>query len=209
MSLHTPAARSPQNPRDEVVLLDGAGRPVGSADRLTIHTGATPLHLAFSTYLFNAAGQVLVTRRALSKRTWPGVWTNSCCGHPKPGEDIEDAARRRIREEIGLHVGPLIPLLPTFRYRAVDPSGVVENEVCPVFAAFVGDEDPVVDPAEVAEWAWVDWADLHRAIESTPTSTARGPRCRCRRSTYSSPAPASFSAAPRSTRTPQCPRSTA
>ncbi len=168
MTVHTPAPRPSQNSRDEVVLLDEAGRPVGSADRLTIHSTATPLHLAFSTYLFNAAGQVLVTRRALSKRTWPGVWTNSCCGHPKPGEDIEDAARRRIREEIGLHVGPLIPLLPTFRYRAIDQSGVVENEVCPVFAAFVGDEDPVAEPSEVAEWTWVEWADLHRAIESTP-----------------------------------------
>ncbi|MCG6567101.1 isopentenyl-diphosphate Delta-isomerase [Tessaracoccus sp. ZS01] len=169
MSIHTSvqSTSSPSTP-DEVILLDEAGRPVGSADRLAIHTDSTPLHLAFSTYLFNAAGQVLVTRRALSKKTWPGVWTNSACGHPRPGEQIEDAARRRIREEIGLHVGPLVSLLPQFRYQATDASGIVENEICPVFAAFVGDEDPVANPEEVAEWAWIDWADLHRAIEATP-----------------------------------------
>ncbi|GAA4899391.1 hypothetical protein GCM10025789_17000 [Tessaracoccus lubricantis] len=169
MTVHTPDPRPPGlSPSDEVILLDDVGRPIGAADRLSIHTSATPLHLAFSTYLFNAAGQVLVTRRALAKKTWPGVWTNSCCGHPRPGEDIDDAARRRIREELGLHVGPLVPLLPHFRYRAVDASGTVENEICPVFAAFVGSDDPVADPDEVAEWAWVDWADLHRAIDSTP-----------------------------------------
>lgn len=153
---------------DDVVLLDEPGRPVGRADRLRVHTDATPLHLAFSTYLFNARGEVLVTRRALGKTTWPGVWTNSACGHPRPGEDIEDAARRRIREELGLTVGPLMPVLPDFRYRATDASGIVENEVCPVYAGFVADEDPRPDPAEVADWAWVTWESLAAAITATP-----------------------------------------
>lgn len=153
---------------DDVVLLDEQGHPVGRADRLRVHTDATPLHLAFSTYLFNARGEVLVTRRALGKTTWPGVWTNSACGHPRPGEDIEDAARRRIREELGLVVGPLIPVLPDFRYRATDASGIVENEMCPVFAGFVADEDPRPDPAEVADWAWAPWEGLATAIAATP-----------------------------------------
>nr|WP_246043271.1 isopentenyl-diphosphate Delta-isomerase [Tessaracoccus massiliensis] len=153
---------------DDVVLLDESGQPVGRADRTEVHTHDTPLHLAFSTYLFNDAGQVLITRRALSKKTWAGVWTNSCCGHPKPGESFDDAAARRAREELGLTIGPLTPLLPDFRYRAVDASGIVENEICPVYAAGVGDQDPVPNPDEVAEWAWVEWADLHRAIDATP-----------------------------------------
>ena len=125
-----------------------------------MHTADTPLHRAFSTHLRRADGKVLLTRRAVHKKTWPGVWTNSCCGHPRPGEAIEDAARRRIREELGLTVGPLVPLLPDFRYRAVDASGVVENELCPVFAAFVGDGTTTVtlDPAEVHEAHWVSWA---------------------------------------------------
>lgn len=153
---------------DSVVLLDEQARPIGEANRIAVHTSATPLHLAFSTYLFNGAGDVLMTRRALSKKTWAGVWTNSCCGHPRPGEAIEDAARRRIREELGLTVGPLTPLIPDFRYRATDASGIVENEVCPVFGAFVTDETPVPDPDEVEEWAWIPWLDVVTAATATP-----------------------------------------
>jgi geranylgeranyl diphosphate synthase type I len=153
---------------DDVVLVDEAGLPLGSAPRIEVHTEQTPLHLAFSTYLFNARGEVLLTRRALGKKTWPGVWTNSCCGHPRPSEALEDAARRRIREELGLTVGPLVPLLPEFRYRAVDASGVVENEICPVFAGYVTEADPRPDPDEVAEWAWVAWDKFAAAITATP-----------------------------------------
>ncbi len=153
---------------DDIVLVDDACLPLGSAPRTEVHTEQTPLHLAFSTYLFNARGEVLLTRRALGKQTWPGVWTNSCCGHPHPGESLEDAARRRIREELGLTVGPLVPLLPEFRYRAVDASGIVENEICPVYAGYVTEADPRPDPNEVAEWAWVAWDKFAAAITATP-----------------------------------------
>lgn len=153
---------------DDVVLLDDAGHPIGRADRLSVHTPGTPLHLAFSTYLFNPNGEVLLTRRALTKGTWPGVWTNSCCGHPRPGESLEDAARRRIREELGIAVGPVFSLLPDFRYRATDASGIVENEICPVFGAHVTDEQLSPDPAEVAEWLWVPWERLVDAMAANP-----------------------------------------
>lgn len=153
---------------DDVVLVDETGEAVGCADRTTVHTEATPLHQAFSAYLFDPTGAVLVTRRALAKATWPGVWTNSCCGHPRPGEPVEEAARRRIREELGLQLGPLVPLLPDFRYRAVDASGIVEHEICPVYAGFVADRALAPDPAEVAEWAWVPWTDLVAAVSATP-----------------------------------------
>lgn len=153
---------------DEVVLVSDTGEPLGAADRTAVHGPDTPLHLAFSSHLFNSRGEVLITRRALDKKTWPGVWTNSCCGHPRPGELIEDAVRRRIREELGLTVGPITLALPDFRYRAVDASGIVENELCPVFIAHVPDLDPTPDPAEVAEWAWVAWDELSTAIGATP-----------------------------------------
>ena len=71
---------------DLVVLVDDDGHPRGTANRLTVHGTDTPLHFAFSCHLVDAAGRILVTRRALEKKTWPGVWTNSFCGHPRPGE---------------------------------------------------------------------------------------------------------------------------
>lgn len=153
---------------DEVVLLDSAGEPSGSADRVLVHGRDTPLHLAFSSYLFNSRGEILLTRRALTKLTWAGVWTNSCCGHPRPGESIEAAAERRIREELGLQVDQFVSIDPGFAYRATDASGIVENERCPVVAAFAVEGDPSPDPDEVAEWAWVPWDQLVSAVRATP-----------------------------------------
>lgn len=87
---------------DEVVLLADDATPIGTAPRGSVHETSTPFHLAFSCYLFDAAGHVLITRRALGKRTWPGVWTNAFCGHPRPGRDPRPAAicagpRRGVR----------------------------------------------------------------------------------------------------------------
>lgn len=152
---------------DLVVLLDESRRPVGTAPKATVHTTETPLHLAFSTYLFDAEGRFLMTRRALSKRTFPGVWTNSVCGHPAPGEDPADAAQRGVRAELGVSVTDLVCVLPDFAYRASDPHGIVENEVCPVFAGII---DTVLDPDpdEVEEFRWVTWADMVSAAAAAP-----------------------------------------
>ncbi|GAA2176132.1 isopentenyl-diphosphate Delta-isomerase [Agrococcus versicolor] len=155
------------HPVELVVLVDDAGTPIGSHPKATVHTTDTPLHLAFSCHVRNAAGDVLVSRRALSKRTWPGVWTNAFCGHPGPGEDMEDAVRRRARHELGLELGPLTPLLPDFRYRAVDAGGIVEHEVCPVFEA-VALGEPQPHPDEVSEVAWIAPAALRAATVAAP-----------------------------------------
>jgi isopentenyl-diphosphate delta-isomerase len=138
-----------------IVLVDEAGRPIGTAPKIASHHRDTPLHLAFSCYVFGPDGRFLATRRALSKKTWPGTWTNSCCGHPGPGESAAEAVRRRLRTELGLTGGDVVPLLPHFRYRA-ELDGVVENEICPVFGLRV-DAEPVPDPTEVEEYRWVDW----------------------------------------------------
>ncbi|GAA2049711.1 MULTISPECIES: isopentenyl-diphosphate Delta-isomerase [Leifsonia] len=154
-------------PREEVVLLAEDGTPIGTADKATVHTESTPLHLAFSCHLFDGEGRILVTRRALSKATWPGVWTNSFCGHPGPGEAIEEAVRRRAQDELGARIDNLTIALPDFRYRAVDAAGIVEYEVCPVYTAtVVGELAPAA--SEVAEWAWADPRSLLSAVDATP-----------------------------------------
>ncbi|MGV8895061.1 MAG: isopentenyl-diphosphate Delta-isomerase [Rhodoglobus sp.] len=157
---------NPQHP-EQVVLLDNDAMPIGVADKIDVHTTDTALHLAFSCHIYNADGEVLVTRRALSKLTWPGVWTNSFCGHPAPEEPMDVAIRRRAQFELGITVDSLEIVLPDFRYRAVDASGIVENEVCPVYRAVTADT-VAPNPAEVAEFAWVTPSELHAAAAATP-----------------------------------------
>jgi isopentenyl-diphosphate Delta-isomerase len=155
---------------ESVVLLDEAGYPSGTADKIAVHHACTPLHLAFSCYLFNEAGQFLLTRRAESKRTFPGLWTNTCCGHPAPGEPMADSVLRRLREELGIGAATLTLVLPRFRYQARMANGVLENEVCPVYAAYVpgrGEQSPPhLDPAEIAEVRWVDWDVFREAVRA-------------------------------------------
>jgi len=152
---------------ERVVLLDDGGRPAGTALKSEVHGHDTPLHLAFSCHLFDGSGSLLVTRRALSKRTWPGVWTNSFCGHPGPGEDLVDAVHRRAQDELGAAVRDVSCVMPGFRYRETDASGIVENEICPVHTAVL-DSDLAPEPSEVAEWVWVRPEDLRRAVEAAP-----------------------------------------
>ena len=154
----TSHARTPEL----VVLLDEDGQAIGTADKAGVHHADTPLHLAFSCYLFDDAGNLLVTQRALHKRTFPGVWTNSCCGHPAPGEPLDDAVRRRVEQELGTSVTDLRLVLPRFRYRA-EQDGVVENEMCPVFVGSTsGGVSP--DPDEVGEARWEPWQPFRAAV---------------------------------------------
>lgn len=148
-----------------MVLCTEDGRTAGTALKGEVHTASTPLHFAFSAWLFDDRGNVLLTRRALNKLTWPGVWTNSFCGHPGPDESFEEALVRRASEELGTTVKNIESVLPNFRYRAVDASGIVENEICPVFFVELdGELDP--NPDEVCEFEWVSLDDLKEAVKS-------------------------------------------
>ncbi|MFC3024602.1 isopentenyl-diphosphate Delta-isomerase [Vibrio zhugei] len=152
---------------EHVVLLNNDFQPMGTADKATIHNENTPLHLAFSCYLWNTRGQVLVTRRSLDKIAWPGVWTNSFCGHPLPNEEFSDAVQRRAQYELGATATDIQCICPDFQYLARDDNGIVENEFCPVFQARL--TSPLAPRAsEVADYAWVDFDDLLVSVQNTP-----------------------------------------
>lgn len=155
------------SPTEFVVLLDEDGNEIGTAPKSSVHGSETALHLAFSCHVYNEHGQTLVTRRALDKLTWPGVWSNSFCGHPRPAEPVMDAVHRRADHELGLQLREVRLALPLFRYRAVDASGIVEHEICPVYTA-LADSDLSLNPREVAEARWVDPADLAISLRATP-----------------------------------------
>ena len=109
-----------------------------------------------------------MTRRALTKAAWPGVWTNSCCGHPKPRESVESAVVRRVHEELGLELAVVEPLIPGYRYTAVDAAGIMENEICPVYLGIAASDDVAPDPREVAEFRWSPWQGLRLVAEAAP-----------------------------------------
>jgi isopentenyl-diphosphate delta-isomerase len=150
-------------PQEEelIVLVDERGEPLGTAEKWSSHHAETPLHLAFSCYVFDAAGSFLATRRALTKKVWPGVWTNSACGHPAPGETFADAIARRAGYELGMTVRDVEVVLPDHIYRAPPFDGIIEYEFCPVFVAR-GASDATPNPVEVDACAWMDWGDFVR-----------------------------------------------
>jgi isopentenyl-diphosphate Delta-isomerase len=155
----TPPAPAPEL----VVLLDESGRSLGTAPKAVVHHEETPLHLAFSCYVLDDDDRLLVTQRAHSKRTFPGVWTNTVCGHPGPGEDIREALRRRAAQELGIRLSDVRLLVPAFRYRAVAADGTVENEMCPVFVARTSDQVHP-DLTEVEAHAWVDYQEFRDSV---------------------------------------------
>ena len=149
---------------ESVVLIDEEDRELGVGFKLAVHqTG--DLHRAFSVFAFNPAGELLLQRRALSKYHSGGLWTNSACGHPRPGEATDAAARRRLFEELGIHCGELEPA-GVYRYRA-EIRDLVENELDHLFFTTVTDE-PVPDPDEVAEWRFIAVDALDAWIASSP-----------------------------------------
>lgn len=148
-----------------VVLVDEQNRELGTAPKDSVHTKNTPLHRGFSLFLFNSKGHVLLTKRSKHKKTFPGVWTNTVCGHPGPGESVVEAAKRRLEEELGITIGktPLrqgyvgrVREVAVYRYRFTDANGIVENEICPVLVDYC-DIDPTPDPQEVEKWKWKLW----------------------------------------------------
>jgi isopentenyl-diphosphate delta-isomerase type 1 len=152
---------------DFIVLVDDAGTPIGTAPKLEAHNSDTKLHLAFSVFLFNRRGELLLQQRATTKKAWPGTWSNSCCGHVRVGESTNAAAKRRLAYELGLERIELTITLPDFRYRA-EKDGVVENEICPVLIGMT-DVEPTANPSEVAAVKWVGWGEFLDSLDAPVT----------------------------------------
>ena len=151
---------------EHVILVDESGAPTGTAEKLEAHRPPGMLHLAFSVFVTDEEGRLLLQRRAPQKHHFRSLWSNTCCSHPRPGESTVEAGRRRLREEMGIQVD--LAVVGRFTYRADDPeSGLVEHEVDAVLSGmYVG--EPVPDPAEVSEWRWVEVEVLQRDLTDRP-----------------------------------------
>lgn len=151
---------------EQVVLVDEHDREIGTAEKHAAHRDGGRLHRAFSVFLFDDRGRMLLQQRAATKYHFPLLWTNACCGHPRPGEEVSAAARRRVREELGVEVA-LEPVF-AFVYAADDAAtGLTEREYDHVLRGRLATQ-PVPSPDEVVALAWREPEELRRDVQSHP-----------------------------------------
>jgi isopentenyl-diphosphate delta-isomerase len=151
---------------DELILVNASDEEVGHANVTTCHQRPAKRHRAVSVFLFNSAGEMLITQRSGFKKTWPLYWSNACCGHPRKGETCEAAAPRRLSEELGVEAPPL-SFLFKFEYSAQYNENWEEHEVDWVFAGRCEGPFPA-DPKEVAGWKFIDVEELRADILRRP-----------------------------------------
>lgn len=149
---------------DEVILVDTNDNAIGTMEKLEAHLQGR-LHRAFSVLLFNSKGELLLQRRANEKYHSAGLWTNTCCSHPQPGEDTAIAARRRLKEEMGIEANPAFAY--KFIYKAELEHKLIEHEYDHVFIGNFNGE-PHVNHNEVCEWKYVDLESLKKDIRQNP-----------------------------------------
>jgi isopentenyl-diphosphate Delta-isomerase len=152
--------------QDYVVLVNEQNEVLGTADKLETHNHQTPLHRGFSVFLFDAKGNLLLQQRSSKKKTWPLVWSNSCCGHPQLDETSIAAAKRRLVFELGITDAQLTVVLPDYRYQ-FEKDGIYENEFCPVMIGFTK-QQPKINLDEVAAIKWIPWQDWLQEVENNP-----------------------------------------
>jgi isopentenyl-diphosphate delta-isomerase len=137
---------------DHVVLVDSEDREIGYLGKADAHRDRGTLHRAFSLFVFNPAGKLLVQRRSEEKRLWPGHWSNTCCSHPRPGEVMDSAIHRRLYEEFGLTAD--LEFLFKFEYQAQYDKSGAEHELCWVYAGYSAGR-PRPNRHEIAGWRYV------------------------------------------------------
>ncbi len=149
---------------ENVILVNDKDEPMGSMEKLEVHQKGL-LHRAFSVMVFNSNKELLLQQRAFTKYHSPGLWTNTCCSHPRPGEDTKEAAQRRLYEEMGIHCE--LHKKFDFIYCTHFENGLVEHEFDHVFIG-TSDADPVVNKTEVADWKWCTIDNIKNKIEQQP-----------------------------------------
>lgn len=163
--MNLPEAALDASPQ-QVILVDENDQPLGIEDKLKAHENGGRLHRAFSVFVFNSAGQMLLQRRSRCKYHFGGLWTNACCSHPSPGGSIEQSARARLSNEFGFDI-PLNEAF-SFTYRATDAaSGLTEHEFDHVLIGRF-DGQPRPNPDEIDEWKWVAPIDLREDLKRHP-----------------------------------------
>jgi isopentenyl-diphosphate delta-isomerase len=165
---------------EPLILVDESDREIGHLSKGACHDGDGILHRAFSLFIFNATGELLLQRRSAEKRLWPLFWSNSCCSHPRRGESMAVATERRLTQELGMT--SRLHHLYTFQYHARYLDLGSENELCWVFAG-LSDEEPRPNIHEIADVRWITADDLDRELRTqpeafTPWFTLEWPRVR-------------------------------
>lgn len=149
---------------DKLILVNEKDDMVGVGEKLKIHREGQ-LHRAFSVFILNSHGELLLQRRALSKYHSPGLWSNTCCGHPRPSEHVTLAAQQRLRAEMGLDCR--LKRVGSFIYRADVGDGLVEHELDHLLVGH-SDVEPVLNVEEAIGWKWVRFETLKRELSDDP-----------------------------------------
>jgi isopentenyl-diphosphate delta-isomerase len=150
--------------KESVIIVNASGQFIGTMDKMAVHRKGM-LHRAFSVFIFNSKGQLLLQQRALNKYHSGGLWTNTCCSHPKLGEATADAAHRRLHEEMGMDCE--LAEVFQFSYNYVFENGLIENEYDHVFIG-ICDLPPVPEAEEVLTFRYIDVDQLNYELAEKP-----------------------------------------
>ncbi len=150
---------------ERLILVDAADNEIGSKRKDACHDGDGILHRAFSAFIFNRDGELLLQQRASGKRLWPGYWSNSCCSHPRLGETMAVAVQRRLIQELGIKAQ--VEFLYKFQYQATFGELGSENELCSVFLGR-SDDTPEVNSSEIANWRFVGPLEFSTELNEQP-----------------------------------------